>query len=132
MSDLWCLVYLSRPLLDESSDMLSWLPNEITSSEAAAPDAFKLSSLGVDGVPHELPLSSEPSEPTRKLTCFDAARPRLRNAHRFGDREGSFSNAVTWLGRRPLLLFGEPLDSDIAGAVIERSAALSVLKRQRS
>lgn len=42
----------------------------MTSSEAALPGVPKISALAVDGVLHGLPLSSLPSEPTRKLTCF--------------------------------------------------------------
>ena len=74
MSDLWCLVYLmSRPQVDESSDIVSWLPSEMTSSHKSPPLLLVLSSSSlVDGGQCGFPLSSTLSEPTRKLTCSDS------------------------------------------------------------
>lgn len=133
MRVLWCLVYLvSRPQVDESSDIVSWLPSEMTSSHKSPPLLLLFSSSSLFDDDEEdagwcaIPLSSTPtmSEPTRKLTCSGRHTDSvvIMVVILIG------LSPLTWLGRRTLLLPGDPLDSAISGVSGELAAGLATLQ----
>lgn len=133
IKDFWCLEFLlSWPLVEESSDIVSWLPREMTSSHKSPLPLLILSSssLLVDAdTGREFPLSPTPSDPTRKLTCTHSHDKNLVVI--FCDFNCEMFHSLTWLGRRTELLLVDPRFSAISGVSVKLTAVSANLQGGR-